>query len=202
MTFAIPVTTFIIMNAVPSSSTVRTSGYVSARWLADHLDANWLRILDVRGPALARDDRSGARLRLDDDPPRFVELGVGGEWHRAGKWPRAVHPAPAFIRGHIPGSTSLDVGDRLFDTNGALVSAPELAMAMSEAGVGDEHTVILVDDACPTSARVAAWALRRYGHADTLILTGGFPRWVAEGRPVTQAVAKHPFGSFTARTRS
>ncbi|MBX3210164.1 MAG: hypothetical protein KF764_34350 [Labilithrix sp.] len=187
---------------LPRTAPAELRGVASARWLADNLGAPWLRVLDVRAGTPIRDERSGPRLRTDDDPPRFVELGPRGGWLRAGRWPKASQPSAAFLRGHIPGSASLDVGGRLFDASGALVCGAELAMAMSEAGVGDEHTVVLVDEGCPAAALVAAWALRRYGHADTLILTGGFPRWAAEGRPISRTATKLPFASFTARTPS
>ncbi len=180
----------------------RSREVASTRWLAENLGAAWLRVVDVRAEAPVRDERSGTRLRTDDDPPRFVELGPRAGWLRAGRWPKTSSPSATFLRGHIPGSTALDVGGRLFDAAGALVCGAELAMAMSEAGVGDEHTVVLVDDGRPAAALVATWALRRYGHAETFILSGGFPRWVAEGRPVTEVVTKVPFGSFTARTSS
>lgn len=107
-----------------------------------------------------------------------------------------------FVRGRIPGSTLLDVGRRLLHPDGSLVSAPELAMAMSEIGVGDDHTVVLVDGDAPLDAKIAAKALRRYGHAGTHVLAGGYPRWARERRPVVTDLAKHPFASFTARTPS
>lgn len=187
-----------------NAATVRAgekSGLAGTRWLADHLGAKWLRIVDVRGPGL-RDERSGPRLRVDDDPPRFVELGPRAGWQRLGSWPKTSGPPTSFLAGHIPGSASLDVGRRLFDESGVFVSALELAMVMSEIGVGDEHTVVLVDDGRPSAALVAAWALRRHGHADTLILGGGFPRWTSEGRPVTRDIVKHAYASFTARIPS
>jgi thiosulfate/3-mercaptopyruvate sulfurtransferase len=110
-----------------------------------------------------------------------------------------VRSAKSFAEGHIPGSSSLDANARLFDEAGAVVSAGELAMAMSEAGVGNEHTVIIIDGGSPATARSAAWALRRYGHAEAYMLAGGFPRWLAERRPVTQELVRHPSVSFTAR---
>jgi 3-mercaptopyruvate sulfurtransferase SseA len=177
---------------------------VSPRWLAERLNANWLRVLDVRCRALlgqgARDDRSGPRLRDQvSDPPRFVELGPRAGWSRLGRWPKTTDED--YLAGHVPGSTSFDVAHRIFDASGSLVSAPEIAMAMSEAGVGDEHTLVLVDDRRSSAARVLAWALHRYGHANTFILEGGFSRWLAEDRPVTRTTLRHPFASFTARAQ-
>ncbi|HVJ90011.1 MAG TPA: rhodanese-like domain-containing protein [Labilithrix sp.] len=189
------------MNAASSWRTNEPE-VATSRWVSENLGATWLRILDVRSTTPVRDDRSGTRLHGSDDPPRFVELGPRGGWLRAGTWPKSTQAPAAFLRGHLPNSVLFDVGARLFDETGVLVSAPEFAMAMSESGVGDEHTVVLVDDEVPTAALVAAWALRRYGHHDTLILAGGFPRWTAEGRPVAREVIRHPYASFTARTSS
>lgn len=187
-------------NAIATAPVDR--GVVSTRWLAENLGAPWLRILDVRCSPPLSEDRRGLRLQELDDPPRFVELGPRAGWLRAGTWSRAVTAPEAFARSHIPGSASFDVGRRLFDDSGAIVWAPELAVAMSELGVGDEHTIVLVDDRRPTAALVAAWALRRYSHSDALVLDGGFSRWLSEGRPVTREVVKHPYASFTARTAS
>lgn len=124
----------------------------------------------------------------------WLAANLGAEWLRVVD----VRVGP-FVRGRIPGSTLLDVGQRLLHPDGSLVSALELAMAMSEIGVGDAHTVVLVDGDAPLDARIAAKALRRYGHLDTHVLAGGFPRWMREHRPVVREVAKHPFASFTAK---
>jgi thiosulfate/3-mercaptopyruvate sulfurtransferase len=90
----------------------------------------------------------------------------------------------------------------LFDHHGNVVSAPELAIAMSTLGVGDDHTIVLVDDGPPDAALAAAWALAKYGHRDVHVLEGGFARWVGEGRPVSREVLRHPGASFTARVSS
>jgi thiosulfate/3-mercaptopyruvate sulfurtransferase len=131
---------------------------------------------------------------------------VSTEWLAArleAPWLRVVDVRVGpFVRGRIPGSTLLDVGKRLVHPDGSLVSAPELAMAMSEIGVGDAHTVVLVDGDAPLDATIAAKALRRYGHQGTHVLAGGFPRWARERRPVVTELARHPFASFTARTPS
>ncbi len=107
--------------------------------------------------------------------------------------------AGAFRRGHVPGSVALDVRRSLFRSDGSLVSAPEVALAMSTIGVGDGHTVVLVDDPPGTDAALLAWALGRYGHRDVHVLHGGFARWVAERRDVSLVVVRHPAASFTAR---
>ena len=75
-------------------------------------------------------------------------------------------------------------------------------MVMSGLGVGDDHTVVIVDDGCPESANAAARALARYGHRDVHVLEGGFARWVGEGRTTTRAIVRHRAASFTARVPS
>ncbi|MCW5837725.1 MAG: hypothetical protein KIS78_35355, partial [Labilithrix sp.] len=87
----------------------RPKEIASSRWLAENLGAAWLRVVDVRAPTPVREERSGPRLRTDDDPPRFVELGPRAGWLRAGRWPKTSQPSGAFLRGPIPGSTALDV---------------------------------------------------------------------------------------------
>ncbi len=73
---------------------------------------------------------------------------------------------------------------------------------MAQLGVGDEHTIVVVDDATPQTSLVLALLLRRAGHDKTFLLAGGFPRWSAEGRFVSRTLAVHPPASFTARMTS
>jgi thiosulfate/3-mercaptopyruvate sulfurtransferase len=101
----------------------------------------------------------------------------------------------------VPGAVALDVWAVLFGEDGEVVSAPELAIAMSGRGVGDDHDIVLVDEGPPEAARAAAWALARYGHHGVQVLDGGFTRWVGEGRPITREAVRHPPASFTARVR-
>lgn len=183
-------------------------GVVSARWLQAHLGASWLRIVDVRDGSLATrrappPRESGIVLKSAEDfnPPRFVELGPGGGWLRAGAWPAQDGPSEVFRGGHIPGSIALDVGRSLFDAEGAPICALELAKVMSELGIGDAHAVVIVDDFQPAAALVAAWVLRQAGHASTGLLAGGYPRWVVEGAPTTRDIVLPPFARFTARVR-
>lgn len=171
---------------------------VTTHWLEANLGEPWLRVLDVR--AGDRRDESGPRLRLDrDDGPRFVELGPRAGFARTTPRPPRPAIAPSFFRGHVPGATSLDVAHLLFDAEGLVVSAPELALAMSGLGVDDAHTIVLVADGLLTLASVTSWALRRFGHSETYVLGGGFARWASEGRAISKAVTPHRTASFTAR---
>jgi thiosulfate/3-mercaptopyruvate sulfurtransferase len=41
--------------------------------------------------------------------------------------------------------------------------------------------------------------LRYYGHEDVRVLDGGWPRWLAEGRPITMAASKPDPATFVPR---
>lgn len=162
----------VILSAA-SSLRQRPAELVAPAWLAHRMHDPSVRIVDLRS------DRTTA------SPKSRRSRARGG--------------LPAcFLRSHIPGAVSLDA-EALFDATGALISGLEFALAMSSVGVGDDHTVVLVDDAPGTVALAAAWALERYGHRGVRILEGGFARWTAERRPVTRELVRHPIASFTAR---
>ena len=156
-----------------------TNELVAPRWVEQRLGTAWLRVIDVRiaGP---EDRKSGIRLAASCTVEPRQEL-------------------TPFERGHVPGSVLLDVNATLFDDYGAPVWAPELARTMAQLGIGDDHTIVIVDDATPESSLVLASLLRRAGHDKTFLLAGGFPRWCQEHRPIVQTLATHPPASFTAR---
>lgn len=165
------------ISALGSDAAAEAVGAVPPAWVERRLGVPTLRILDVRTEVRSSDE-SGTRL------------------------PSTRKASTPFLEGHIPGAVALDVRALLFDDDGEIVSGPELALAMSSIGVGDGHTLVLVDEARPTAALAAARALTRYGHRDVHVLEGGFARWVGEGRAVSRDVVRHPPASYTARVRA
>jgi len=133
--------------------------------------------------------------------PAWLERKLGEEPSASRTWLRIVdvRPAADYARGHIPGAVNLDVFATLYDPDGSLVSAPELALLMSTLGVGDAHVVVFVDDAISSNAVAAARALSRYGHRDVHILAGGYARWLSEGGQVARGDVRYKPASFTAR---
>lgn len=121
--------------------------------------------------------------RLDDPTVRIVD----------------VRSLAAYERGHVPGAIHLDVRNGLFDKEGALVSALELARVMSSLGVGDEHTIVLVGDGPELATTAAVRAFVRYGHDAVFILEGGHPRWVGERQPISTSRPRYDARTFTAR---
>ena len=109
--------------------------------------------------------------------------------------------------GHIPGAAHLDWRADLIDPgdtgDALLLAGPEqVAAALGLAGVSDGATVVLYDDTVGLFAARAWWSLRAYGLESVRILDGGYPAWLAEGRPISSAVAPPPPGRVTPRAQS
>ncbi len=66
-------------------------------------------------------------------------------------------------------------------------------------GLSSDSVVVLYDDHLNRAAARGWWVLERYGHADARVVDGGLHAWIAEGRPVTQAIPKPAPGTFEAR---
>lgn len=106
--------------------------------------------------------------------------------------------------GHIPGAVPIDWRTDLTEDAGggeAIVLAnPEKIAAVAErAGISDGTTVVLYDDSQSVFAARAWWSLRTYGLESVRILDGGYPTWVSEGRPVSNAEATPMPSRFTVR---
>ena len=173
-------------------------------WLERRLAHATLRILDVRTEARSN-DASGTRLRATGNVELrpYAHLGGPPVWKtNRERHPTRLGPSSLYLSGHVPGAIALDVRAVLFDDDGGVVSGPELALAMSTLGVGDEHTIVLVDEGRPEAALAAAWALTRYGHHDVHVLEGGLTRWVGEGRAVSREIVRYPPAGYTARVPS
>jgi thiosulfate/3-mercaptopyruvate sulfurtransferase len=154
---------------------------VTTEWLAERLDDPGVRVVDIRG-AVTTEDLGGGRQRAT----------------------YAGAPEP-YAEGHIPGSVFVDWTTDIVDPDAevkAQIAPPErFAEAMARIGVGDESSVVIVDDTGGHLATRLWWALRYYGHDDVAVLDGGFSRWVLEGRPVIREIAEVPDATFTPRVR-
>jgi thiosulfate/3-mercaptopyruvate sulfurtransferase len=108
-----------------------------------------------------------------------------------------------FAAGHIPGAAWLDWSADLVDrdANGLLsLAAPDrIAAALGRAGVGDGSSVVLYDDTLGLYAARAWWSLRANGFDSARVLDGGYPGWLATGRPVSHATPPVAPATFTPR---
>ena len=95
--------------------------------------------------------------------------------------------AAEYEEAHIPGARFVHIDD----VSDARSSLPHMApppekfiSRMRRLGIGDGHQVVVYDGAGMFSAARIWWLFRLFGKQDVAVLDGGFPRWMAEGRPV------------------
>ena len=112
---------------------------------------------------------------------------------------------PGYEAGHIPGAGFLDLISDLADTSQLLPMmlppVDQFEDVLSAAGVGTNSRVVLYSARATSWATRAWWMLRTYGFDNAAILNGGWKKWQAEGRPVSQAAATYPRDTFEARVR-
>ena len=146
----------------------RPDALVSTEWLASHLDAPDVRIVDGSFflPAQKRD------------------------------------PKAEFENQHIPGSVFFDI-DEIADTASPLPhmlpSVEKFSSRVRKLGLGDGNKIIVYDSSPMTGACRVWWMFRAMGHKDVAVLDGGLPKWMAEGRPVTDDPTPPRERHFTAR---
>ena len=141
---------------------------VSTEWLAEHLGAPGLAIVDASWH-LPTADRSG----------------------------RAE-----FLERHIPGAVFFDI-DAIADKNSSLPHMLPDPVAFSSAvrklGIGDGMKIVVYDSLGLFSAARVWWTFRAFGVRDVVVLDGGLPKWLAEGRPTDEGEALPKSRHFTAR---
>lgn len=160
-------------------TTTTVPALVETDWLHEHLDDPDLRILDCT-VFLRFDPETGARN---------AESGRD-EWAQS----------------HIPGSAFADILTDLSETENPkfpmqMPSAEKFADSMSRLGVGDGTAVVLYDRAGNMWAARVWWMLRAFGFDNAGVLNGGWDKWVAENRPVTDEAPDVSPATFTPRPR-
>ena len=129
------------------------------------------------------------------DPPTLLDV----------RW-RLVGPPGRddYLAGHLPGAVFVDLDTALCGPPGVggrhpLPDPAALQAALRAAGVRAGHPVVVYDGGDGMAAARAWWTLRWAGHRPVRLLHGGFPAWVAAGRPVsTDAPAPTPGDSSCA----
>ena len=141
---------------------------VSTEWLAEHLGAPGLAIVDASWhlPTANRDGRE-----------EFAET-------------------------HIPGAVFFDI-DAIADKSSGLPHMLPDPVAFSSAvrklGIGDGMKIVVYDSLGLFSAARVWWTFRAFGVRDVVVLDGGLPKWLAEGRPTEEGEAVPKSRHFTAR---
>jgi len=109
---------------------------------------------------------------------------VDGSWHL----PTDNRDATAeYKQAHIPGAVFFDI-DVICDTASPLPHMmphpTAFATWMRKMGLGDGSRIVVYDTTGLFSAPRVWWMLRVMGHEDVVVLDGGLPKWVAEGRAI------------------
>lgn len=141
---------------------------VSTAWLAEHLGAPDVRIVDA-------------------------------SWY----FPHEGRDAQAEFRdAHIPGAVFFDIEEISDESNPLphmLPSPVKFASRVRKLGLGDGAKIVVYDQLGLRSAARVWWTFRVMGHEDVVVLDGGLPKWIAEGRPVEDGPAQPRDRHFTAR---
>lgn len=135
---------------------------------------------------------------LSSDEPSPVLLDV--------RWTlNAPSERPAFDAGHLPGAGWVEFegacsGASRRDGSGGRHPMPDLTTfeaAMRAAGVQNDRSVVVYDQANSLAASRCWWLLRYFGKEDVQVLDGGFAAWVRDGHDTTtESPATH--GDFVA----
>jgi len=134
-----------------------TSPLVSAQWLADHLGAPKLVVLD-------------ATVLVVSGP--FGGYVTGHEQY--------------LLNGHIPGAVFADLLETFSDPDGAhpftRPRRERFEAAAGAAGVDNETTVVVYDSVVGQWAARIWWLFRSFGYDRVAVLDGGYTKWVQDGR--------------------
>ena len=113
--------------------------------------------------------------------------------------------ARLYAAAHIPGAHFAAVETELSGaktgTNGRhpLPDPNAFANFLARQGVSDASTVVAYDDVGGQYSARLWWMARWIGVQNVGVLDGGYPKWVAEGRPVTAEVPKPSPAALRAR---
>lgn len=109
--------------------------------------------------------------------------------------------AEDFAARHIPGARFFDI-DGIADHNTPLphmLPSPQAFEGYAaDLGISNNSVVVVYDTPGLMSAGRVWWTLRVFGHDKVAVLDGGLRKWLAEGRPVTDALPPVAKGDFRA----
>lgn len=161
-----------------SESKLDSKALVSTEWLAEHLDAPNLRIVDIRG-----------RVLPANVPP-----------------PHYFNHHDEYLKLHIPNAVFVDWVKEITDPNDpnhAQAADPErFAEVMGRLGIDENTDVVVYDDAKGMLAARLWWMLNYYGHSRVAVLDGGWNKWVDEYRPLSTEIPTITPTTFTPKTNT
>jgi thiosulfate/3-mercaptopyruvate sulfurtransferase len=154
-----------------------SSPLVDTAWLEANLSDPRLRVLDC-----------SVVMRTEPDGS-YSFAGAVEEWQQA----------------HIPGSVFVDVLGKLAAKKNPLPmtmpATEDFAAVMESFGVGDDTEVVLYDRSNHAWAARVWWMLRACGFDTAAVLDGGWKKWTAESRPISDERSAYPRGTLTPKAR-
>lgn len=125
------------------------------------------------------------------------------EQHKSDKNVRLVEvdvDTTAYEQGHIAGAVGWNWQSQLCDgVRRDVLTKADFEKLMSASGITNDTTVVLYGDNNNWFACYALWQMKLYGHADARIMDGGRKLWLAQNRPTTKDVPKHPATKYVAK---
>jgi len=156
-----------------------SSPLVSTQWLADHLGADNLVVLDATAV------------------PTVLPNGKPGYLSGHDKY---------LIEGHLPGAVFADLLDVFSDPTGPFPftrpSAELFAIAAGSVGISNDTTVVVYDSAVGQWASRIWWLFRAFGYDDVAVLDGGLTKWNAEARETDVGHVEPEVAVFEPRERA
>jgi thiosulfate/3-mercaptopyruvate sulfurtransferase len=160
-------------------STSLPSPLVSAQWLADHLGADDLVVVDASVVSYTQPNGKPGSLS-------------GHEQYIA--------------EGHVPGAVFADLIEEFSDPEGrhpfTRPDAERFAAAAGALGIGDGTTVVVYDTAVGQWAARFWWLLRAFGHDTAAVLDGGLTAWAAGAHPLERGHVEASTAVFTPAERT
>jgi len=155
-----------------------TAPLVSTQWLADHLGADDLVVLDATVlPYVQPNGRPG-----------YLS---GHEQY--------------IIDGHIPGAVFADLTEVFSDVDGSYPftkpSVAQFEQAAASVGVSNGTTVVVYDNVVGQWASRVWWLFRAFGYDNVAVLDGGLVKWRAEERETDIGHVEPTAATFTAVER-
>jgi thiosulfate/3-mercaptopyruvate sulfurtransferase len=159
------VATFDLVSTSSSKSSAATDAptlfgpTVSTQWLADHLGAENLVVLDATVLQAGRPDGSHG-------------------------WQSGLQQYE--VAGHIPSAVFADLLVDFSDASGEYgftrPDAAQFEASAAAAGIDNHTTVVVYDSASGQWASRIWWLFRAFGYDSVAVLDGGYAKWIAEGR--------------------
>ena len=107
----------------------------------------------------------------------------------------------AYEQGHVDGAIGLNWRKDLQQHPVRdLITKQELEDLLSRYGVTNDTTIAVYGDNNNWFAAWFFWLLKYYGHKDVRLVNGGRAKWLAEGRPLSNATASFARADYKART--